>query len=422
MNHQVEPVQPGWERTFALPPSKSVHQRALALAALADGGVALALAPDARPPGEDVVRCAEAMAALGRFADGALGRGRETLALDLGESGTALRFALALATLRPTGARTLIRARPVLLQRPHGPLRRALVSLGARIKRRSSGAFRVVATPLQQGARLTLDASRSSQYASALALIAPRIGGLTLALRGGATSRRYFDLTLAMLGDMGIAVDVDGDRIHVHAGAPRAERIEVPADASAAAAWWTAAALTGGRATVQGLSRAGRQADLAMLDILERHGATVVETPEGVTVAGGAAAGERSAHVHDLSASPDLLFLVGALAAARPGETVIEGVAHTRGKESDRVAVLVEGLRALGVTADILSGDRVRVVGGGAHGGVVDAGGDHRAAFGFGVLGLAVPGVELAGAEVVAKSQRAFLADLAAVGSQHSET
>lgn len=415
MDHRVQPVAPGWERTFALPPSKSVHQRALVLDALADEPMPLRFAPDARPPGEDVRRCAAAVRALGRWSGDALGDSRASRVVDVGESGTALRFLLALATLRPVGARTLLRGRPVLLARPHAPLRRALLALGAGIKRRHSGAFRIVARAPTRGARLVLDVGRSSQFASALLLIAPRIGGLTLDLRGAATSRRYLDLTIAMLRDVQVPVTVTGDRIAVGAGVPAAAGIDVPADASAAACWWTAAALTGGRARVLGIRPDGRQADLAVLPILEACGARVLTEDGGVIVEGRDAAPVADRH-HDLTASPDLLFLVGALAARAAGTTTITGVAHARGKESDRPAVLVAGLGALGVEAALDGDDTVVIRGGGARGGAVDVAGDHRAAFGFGVLGLAVPGITLRGAEVAAKSQPAFLADLAALG------
>ncbi|MDF1700428.1 MAG: hypothetical protein P1V36_04645 [Planctomycetota bacterium] len=206
MDLRVDTVAPGWSRTFPVPPSKSMHQRALALGALARGPATLVFADDARPPGEDVQRCAAAFARLGTWQGDALGSSKASLTLDLGESGTALRFAVALAALRPVGARTLVRARPVLLRRPHGPLLRALGALGGSLKRRSSGAIRVVAGGLRHGGRVTIDMRRSSQYASALALIAPRLGGLTLDLRGASTSRAYLDLTLAMLREAQVPV------------------------------------------------------------------------------------------------------------------------------------------------------------------------------------------------------------------------
>ncbi|MDA1195657.1 MAG: hypothetical protein O2894_10800, partial [Planctomycetota bacterium] len=109
MDHAVPTAAPGWRRVFHVPPSKSLHQRALVLAALSAEPVAITAASDALPAGDDTQRCAAAVRALGPWRDGALGDSRASLTLDLGEGATAFRFALALATLRPPGARTLVR-------------------------------------------------------------------------------------------------------------------------------------------------------------------------------------------------------------------------------------------------------------------------------------------------------------------------
>ncbi|MDA1194335.1 MAG: hypothetical protein O2894_04055, partial [Planctomycetota bacterium] len=301
---------------------------------------------------------------------------------------------------------------PALLRRPHRELLRGLTVLGARLKRRSSGAVRVLGGGLRHGARLTLDLTRSSQYASALLLIAPRIGGLTLDLRGGGTSRAYLDLTLATLGRFGIEVTNEPTAVHVAAGEPHAAHFELEGDASAAAAWWTAAALSGGEARVEGIPVDSPQADVALLGILKAYGARVEATH---TVRAPAGALRAPTAPVDLTRTPDLLFLVGALAARAEGVTHVTGIAHTRGKESDRIAVLQRGLEALGVAVEPAPDDGLRIRGGGARAGLVRAEGDHRAALGFGVLGLAVPGVVVAGAQAVAKSQPAFWSELAAV-------
>jgi 3-phosphoshikimate 1-carboxyvinyltransferase len=368
------------------------------------------------------------MEALGAWQGGALGASRASRVLDLGESGTAFRFALAAATLRLGGARTLVRGRPVLLRRPHRPLQRALRRLGARLKRRHSGAVRVLGGGLRGGGRLVLDTSRSSQYASALLLVAPRIGGLALDLPEPVASRAYLDLTVALLRRFHVPVERTPaaagrpERIAVGAAAPAAGEVVLEPDASAAAAWWAAAALGRGEAWVPGLARTSAQADTALWDLLAAMGAEVRTDQEGwVRVRGTGRLAAPAAEV-DLRRSPDLIFLAGALAAAAEGTTVLRGLAHTRGKESDRMAVMARGLQALGADVRVEGDDRVVVRGGGLHGGTVDCGGDHRAAIGFGVLGLAVPGVVLAGAEVVAKSQPGFLQELARLGGEGSET
>jgi 3-phosphoshikimate 1-carboxyvinyltransferase len=118
----------------------------------------------------------------------------------------------------------------------------------------------------------------------------------------------------------------------------------------------------------------------------------------------------------DLRDAPDLLPLVAVLAVRARGTTRIRGVPHARIKESDRIRATVRGLVALGGAAEEMP-DGVVVTGGGPRPGAVRVRADHRLAFAFGVLGLVVPGVVLQGAESVAKSHPAFLADLARAAS-----
>ena len=379
--------------TFAVPPSKSTHQRALALAALSAEPVAVRPAEGLRPAGEDAARFAAATEALARWQGDALGDSRASLTLDLGENGTGFRFAIALATLRPAGARTLVRGRPSLMRRPHGVLLELLTKLGGHVRRRSSGAVRVLGGGVRGGRVLPVDSARSSQYASALLILAARIGGLTIELAEGAPSRAYVRVTERVLRLFGVPVEATETRIHVPACAPIATRIEVEADASAAACWRAAAALTGGAVTIPGLPADSEQPDAAVGDVIRR----LAQTPRAPI---------------DLRDCTDLVFLAGVLAAVAQGQTILTGAAHTRGKESDRLAVLVRGLTALGADARLDAADDVLIRGGPLHGARIDCAGDHRAAIAFGVLGLQVPGIVLGGAECVAKSQPTFLEDL----------
>lgn len=405
----------------AVPASKSLLQRLLALNCLADEPLTLEL-PPGPPPGDDVRRLTAATARLGRWqgAPGAgwLGGERASLTLDLGLGATGFRLALALAALRPPGARTLVRGRPALLARPHRMLARALERLGVALKRRSSGAYRVHGglgtTPAPRALRVPC--RTSSQHLTALLLIAPRIGGLRLTLLDRPVSRPYLALTLALLRDQGVAVeagalDRPGGRLEVAAGAPRGGRVRVEPDASAAAYVWAAAALTGGSAWVPGLAATSAQADAALLPLLARMGARVEAADDGSARVTGPGGGLRAAGDVDLTDAPDLLPLAGALAAAAEGTTRLVGVAHARVKESDRVATTARALVALGgrVTEH---DDGLTIEGGGLRGGPVDAAGDHRLALAFGVLGLVLPGTVVRGAEAVAKSQPGFLAQL----------
>jgi 3-phosphoshikimate 1-carboxyvinyltransferase len=264
---------------------------------------------------------------------------------------------------------------------------------------------------------LALDARVSSQYATALLLVAPRIGGLDLTLLGPVVSRPYLRLTIDVLAAFGIAADVEGlaegrrVRIRVPAGAPAAARVRVPPDASAAACWWAAAALAGGEVATPGLSRSDAQADLRLLAWLEQGGAVVEETPLGLTVRAPGGRTSWPAEV-DLGDAPDLVPLVGALAAHGTGRVRIRGAGHARWKESDRLQSVAAAIRAVGGEAEVEDGE-LAVTGRALRPGRVDVAGDHRIAFAFGVLGLVVPGITLVGAEAAEKSHPAFLADLA---------
>lgn len=400
---------------FAVPASKSLVQRGLALSALCEEPLTLDLGA-AGPPGEDVRGMRRAMERLGRWDGRALGASRASLTLDLGLSATAFRLCTALATLRPAGARTLVRGRPALLSRPHQDLRRALRRLGAHVKRRASGAHRVLGGGVH-GGRLAVPCRTSSQHVTALLLIAPLIGGLELTLVDRPVSRPYIALTLGLLERLGIQAEAQGlgapgGRLRVQAGRYRGGRLRIEPDASAAAAWWAAAALTGGCAEVPGLSADSRQADAGLLAVLARMGARVEVAADGSARVTGPGRALVAAGDLDLSDAPDLVPLVGALAAAARGQTRLTGVAHARGKESDRLATTAAAIRALGGSVEEHE-DGLTITGTSLHGGGIDVAGDHRLALAFGVLGLVVPGVLLHSAEAVAKSQPGFLEELA---------
>ncbi len=415
MEYAVATVNGPIDAVLPVPPSKSLHQRVLVLDHLATQRTAIDVPEGTPASGDDVRLLGRALERLGRWTDGALGPTRESMHLDLGMGGTGFRFCMPLAALRREGARTLIGGAPTLLARPHDTLRRALVKLGARIKRRHSGAMRVLGGGVR-GGTIRLDARRSSQFASALLLAAPRIGGLTLDLDGPPASLPYLELTVELLRAFGVPVHaerlgVGANRIRIETAEPQCDRIELEPDASCAAAWWTAAALSGGTVIVPGLDGSSRQADVALLALLERTGARVEDTPRGTRVHGSNVPGALGDV--DLLASPDLIFLAGVLAARAESETVLRGLRNTRRKESDRVAVLAAGLQAMGADVSIEEdGDVVRIRGGALQGTRVAVSGDHRAAFAFGVLGLVVPGIVLRGAEAATKSHPSFLDDL----------
>lgn len=394
-----------------VPASKSIANRELVLAALATGTSHLDLGPlDA---GDDVRAMCEAIARLGHRVDGGGGSGRIAVTgsggrpafaeatLDAKDAGTVARFATALAALG-TG-RATIDGSPRLRERPLAPLLTALRAIGAQV---TGDALPVTVTGPARGGDLAVPGSRSSQFASALLLVAPALPeGLRLRITGTLVSAPYVDLTSAALAARGVHVARTGP--FAYAVAPqrvKARDLRIPGDVTAATYPAAAAAILGGAVTVEHVDARegpGVQGDVRFFSLLERMGCAVGRRGGGaVSVRRAGTLFGLTADLRDCSDVFPTLAIVAACAAT-PSE--LTGVAHTRLQESDRVSAVAAGLRALG--ADVAEwADGLRIVPRPLHAGVVDSAGDHRIAMAFSVLGLAVPGVAIEGAEAVSKT------------------
>ncbi len=269
---------------------------------------------------------------------------RKKVRINCRESGTTLRLASALAA-RSTCTTELTGA-PRLGERPMDELLRALRRLGAACRRSGRSGLPIeIRGPLRAG-EVSLDASQSSQFASALLLVLPTLDGdSTIELTGRVVSQPYIDATLAVLDHHGIRVGRRGRRFRI----PGGQRLggtdfRVPGDASSAAYLWAAAAVSGGEVRVRGVAARWPQADLAVLRLLRSAGARVKEHSDGATVRGDR---HRPFRV-DLTNSPDLYPLAGVIAATIPGVSRITGAEHVVWKESDRRSATVELARRIG--------------------------------------------------------------------------
>jgi 3-phosphoshikimate 1-carboxyvinyltransferase len=419
---------------LAAPASKSVTNRALLCAALAEGTSHLHGAAGS----DDAQAMAAALSKLGAGVDpGRPDRGVWTVTgtggrlasparpLDARLSGTTMRFLAAAATLTPAGA-TVTGAAP-LLRRPVGPLVAALAALGAGITDAGDGFPPVTASGggLAGGAA-TVDAAASSQFASAVLLVAPyaRQPVELTAERLGAAA--YVDLTAAVMRRFGAEVDPAGPGAgaghggvaawRVEAGRPyRATDLKVEYDASAAAHLLALAAATGGTVTVTNADPATLQPDAALPALLEAMGAGVTRDGARLTVRGPEALGPVDA---DLAAMPDQVTTVAALAALAAGRSRIRGVAVARGHETDRLAALAAELGKLGVAVTELP-DGLVVAGPGPdrlRPARLATWGDHRMAMALAAVAARVPGVVIEDPACVAKTYPGFWADLAAAG------
>lgn len=344
--------------------------------------------------------------------------------VNVGQSGTAMRFGAALGCV--AAQPITVDGHAQLRRRPLGALTAALSALGATVAD-ADGFPPVTAGGGLRGGAVAVDCAGSSQFASAVLLVAPYAQRDVVMATSGLGAAAYVELTAAVMAAAGARVDpvVDGDAPAwvVTAGQHyRGVDADVEPDASAAAHLLALAAATGGEVTVVGLD-AVSQPDGAVPEQLAQMGCTVTRRHGDVTVAGP----DRLTPVDaDLTATPDQLTTLAALAVLASGTSRLTGVAVARGHETDRPAVLATELAKLGAQVDQRP-DGLVVHGVGpapdlSHGPVVlDAHDDHRLAMAFAAVAVRVPGVAVGGPGCVAKTYPAFWRDAAALGLEFAE-
>ncbi len=323
--------------------------------------------------------------------------------IDVGNSGTSARFLTALAAVQSFPS--YIDGSERMRQRPMQPLISALRKLGTVIEDRDGYLPIKIAGYLAQGCEIDIDASKSSQFLSALLLIAPRLHvGLRLVHHGQVASEPYANMTIALMQKAGIPVRSRREMVH----APGMKNYlmadsRVEGDYSSAAYFLVAAAITGGSITVRHLTPNSVQGDRAILDILAAAGARVEWHPQGVTVSGGLLRGV-DVHMHHY---PDLVPTVAVMALFANTPTRLREVEHLRYKESDRIQAVIDNITRLGGRA-YLEGNDLVIEPKPLHGAVLPTYNDHRIAMSFALVGLKVPGVKIENPACVRKSYPDF--------------
>ncbi|WP_327673748.1 3-phosphoshikimate 1-carboxyvinyltransferase [Kitasatospora sp. NBC_00458] len=379
-----------------IPGSKSVTARALFLAAAADGTTTLL-----RPlVSDDTDGFAEGLRTLGyaltREADRWLVEGRpQGPAADAEvycrDGATTARF---LPVLAAAGRGTFrFDASAQMRRRPLGPLTEALRTLGVELRHEEAEGhhpLRITADGVL-GGELTLDASLSSQYLTALLLLGPLTDkGLRITVTD-LVSAPYVEITIAMMRAFGATVTRTGKVFEVAPGGYRATTYPVEPDASTASYFFAAAALTGHRITVPGLGRDALQGDLRFVDVLARMGARVDVSAERVTVEG-APDGRLGGLTVDMRDISDTMPTLAAIAPFASAPVRIENVANTRIKECDRLEACAGNLRRLGI--DVATGhDWIEIRPGTPRATELASHGDHRMVMSFSVTGLRTPGI-----------------------------
>ena len=394
------------ERVVSLPGSKSLTNRALLLAAIADGPSVVRRPLRSR----DTLLMARALGALGTGIDDVDGDWAVTpgqwdrdAEVDCGLAGTVMRFVPPVAGL----ARGTVRfdGDPHMRLRPVGPMLAALGALGVRIDDDGRGAlpFSVAGAGTVPGGTVTIDASASSQFVSALLLAGARyVHGVDVRHVGKPVpSLPHIEMTVQVLRHHGVEVD-DGDanRWAVAPGPVKAVDHDIEPDLSNAAPFLALAAATGGRVTVRDWPATTTQPGDQLREILALMGCEVELVDGDLTVSGPARLTGVDLDLHDVG---ELTPAVAALCALADSPSHLRGVAHIRGHETDRITALATELGRLG--ADVTEReDGLSIRPAPLHGGVFHTYADHRMAHAGVILGLAVDGVLVEDVATTAKT------------------
>ena len=413
------------DATVTVPGSKSLTNRYLVLAALADGPSRLRAPLHSR----DSALMIEALRQLGATitevpGDGAYGpdlaitpitleAAAADTAIDCGLAGTVMRFVPPVAALHR--GRTVFDGDPHARKRPMGTIIEALTGLGVAVGAPDGGPasslpFSVEGTGEVRGGHLVIDASASSQFVSALLLAGARFTeGLHLEHRSSDGSNRpvpsldHITMTVAALRGVGVAVD-DSVPNHwvVSPGPIRAFDQRIEQDLSNAGPFLAAALATRGTVRIPNWPAGTTQVGDLWRGILSSMGATVTLEGGTLTVTGG-----PEIKGGDFDDTSELAPTVAALCALADGPSRLSGIAHLRGHETDRLAALVAEINRLGGDAEETE-DGLIIRPATLHGGVVHSYADHRMATAGAILGLAVPGVQVEDIDTTAKTMPGF--------------
>ena len=439
---EIRPFSHPVNAIVTIPGSKSITNRALILAALAQGTSRLQNALEAddtlvmidslqrlgidanrnilyqqslpfdAPDEENKVReQAEPNAPIASSEIVVTGQGgnlpRSKADLFVGNSGTSIRF---LAALCAVGKGTFtLDGVPRMRERPQADLLEALQTLGvyaASVENTGCPPLRVESEHGLQGGTVRMRAEASSQFLSALLMTAPYAAGDVRLEVQGNFRPLYVEITQRMMAQWGVKVDAEQNRFHISHGQQYVaqEAYAIEPDASSASYFFATAALTGGRVTVRGLTTEALQGDVRFAtEVLAEMGCEVQEEAEGLTVIG-RPEGKLRGVDRDMSLISDTALTLAAIAPFADTPTTIRNIAHTRLQECDRITAVCTELKRMGVQVEerpdgytIYPAESLRPA-------TVQTYQDHRVAMSFALLGLRVPGIVIDNPACVAKT------------------
>jgi 3-phosphoshikimate 1-carboxyvinyltransferase len=409
--------------TVAIPGSKSYTNRALIMAALADGTSILRSCS----PSRDCQALIDALRLLGvaiEIPDSTTlivhGKGPNLApyqgTIDVGPAGTTMRFLTAIAATI-VGADIVLKGSDRMHERPIQPLVKTLQQAGAQIEylgRTGCPPLRIRTREPLSGVGLNIDGTTSSQFISALLLAAPLFNdGLSVSITGKQISTSYIDMTLQGMRDFAISPEcIDYREVRVAPGQMyKSQAYRIEGDASGASYLWAIAAVSGSTVTVENINPKSAQGDINFPELLAQMGCSVSYSKDSITVTG---SGQLTAIEADMELMPDTAQTLSVVAAFARGDTIIRGLKTLRIKETDRISALHSELSKIGI-ASTPGPDYIVVHGGQPHGAQIATYEDHRMAMSFAVCASAIENMVIENPQVVEKSWPDFWDALAQI-------
>lgn len=419
---EIIPLNKPLDASIILPGCLSYTIRAMALAAMSVGRVKIANALKS----DDTYAMLNAFKALGirveegpdfLVIEGNLPEVKEAnYEINIGLSGRAARTLLAMLCLVP-GIKILT-CEAGFKKRPVGDLVDGLKQMGAEIEYLERQGFlpvKITSSKLR-GGKIKLRGEISSQFVSAILVIAPIVGEVKIEVVGEQASKPFIDMTIEAMKSFGVSVTNNNYQEYFVAGgqAYAKDTYFVEPDATGASYFWGIAALTKNRIKILHLSPKSMQGDVKFADILGKMGCVVRKNVEEqwVEVEGSGILRGLSVDMKDM---PDTVQTLAVIAAFAQGRTVITGLGNLKVKETDRIEAPRRELKKMGVNVES-SDNSLTINGNRPHGADIDTYGDHRMAMAFSIAGAKIPGVVINDSEVVSKSFPGFWKKLEEVG------
>jgi len=417
---EIQPASGPVNASIQPPGSKSLTNRALPIAAIANGTSVLNGVLDS----DDTQAMIQSLVKVGAkiehdqdnhrvVVEGMAGQLQNSNAeLFIGNSGTTIRFLTAL--LGFAGGQFTLDGIPRMRERPIGPLVESLNQLGANVTCESPGGCPPVKIDSARldGGTVKISGNISSQYLSGLMMAAPLANqNVVLEIDGPLISKPYVEMTQSVMRDFGVTCTATEslDRFEIQSGqCYEGLEYDIEPDASAASYFWAVAAICGGTATVKGLNKSSLQGDVGFVDCLQQMGCKVTWSENEISVTGPATKGIDV----DMSNVSDTVQTLSAVALFVEGTTIVRNVAHNRVKETDRIGNLAIELRKFGVKVDEHE-DGLSIHPGPLNGADIETYDDHRMAMSLALVGLRQSGVKIHDPGCVSKTYPKFFEDLA---------